>query len=205
MVMSIPLYYADGTGKDEDILVRDPCSMPVFMSSSWLNEATTRQVYLSKNSSVGIERERRQFALLVAKELTAAKYRPAELYPHAVFSSVDRTTVYFGPWTPGDERLALITNESPNHPTFIVKVIYDDDRSRCLFRLATPEATLVTELDPTASGEASWTLDHDWRDVIKIGTLGDVSAKMGKLWPKSIYCLLSLTPSADSRSPEREL
>ncbi|KAI8686530.1 HET domain-containing protein [Fusarium keratoplasticum] len=202
LVMSIPLYYADGTGDDEDILVRDPCSMPVFMSDNWLRQATTRQLYLSKSSSVEVERNRRQYTLFVAKELNEAGYLPSELYPHATFSTVDHTTIYFGPWAPGEERLALVTykSRSPYHPTFKVKIIYDDDRSSCLLRLADGGYPLVADLEPTASHEDYWALGNEWREVVNLGTLGDVSAKMEKLWPESIYCHLSLTPSTDSIS-----
>ncbi|KAJ4324087.1 hypothetical protein N0V84_004053 [Fusarium piperis] len=197
VVMSIPLYYADGTGEDEDILVRDPCSMPVFMFEGGLSDATTRQVYLSKNTSVEAERNQSQYALFVAKELTAAKYLPAELYPHAIFSSVDHTTVYFGPWAPGEEKLALVTYESPDHPTFNVKAIYDGDSSSCLLRLADAESTLLMELDSSTRDDDRWILGDEWKEVITLGALGDVSAKMEKLWPESIYCLLTLTPSTD--------
>ncbi|KAJ4223308.1 hypothetical protein NW759_005943 [Fusarium solani] len=204
LVMSIPLYPAGGTGEDEDILVRDPCSMPVFVPDSWLGEATTRQLYLSKNPSIEVARNRRQYTLFVAKELTEAKYHPRELHPHAIFSSVDDSTLYFGPWAPGEKKLALVTYENPDSPTFHLKIMFDDDRSSCLLQRAEQDETLINELKPVDSGEVGWTLGNDWKEVINLGTLGDVSGKMEKLWPESIYCLLSLTPSEDPISPEWE-
>lgn len=195
LVMSIPLCQADGTVEDEDILVRDPCSMPVFVPDDWLGEATTRQLYLSKSSSMELERNRRQYTLFMAKELTEAKYHPRELHPHAGFSSVDDSTIYFGPWAPGEEKLALVTYESPDRLAFHLKIIFDDDRSSCLLQRAEQDETLISELTRSDHDEYQWTLGDGWKEVINLGTLGDVSGKMEKLWPESICCLLSLTPS----------
>ncbi|KAI8724279.1 HET domain-containing protein [Fusarium sp. LHS14.1] len=201
LVMSIPLYPAGDTGEDDDILVRDPCSMPVFVLPTALVGATTRQLYLSRNPSTEMERNRRQYTLFVAKEFTKAGYHPREIHPHAIFSSVDESTIYFGPWAPGEKKLALVTYDSLNSSSFRLKIIFDDDHSSCVLQRAEHDGTLISELKRPKDDVQEWILGDEWKEVIKLGTLGDVSGKMERLWPDSIYCLLSLTP-ADPASDE---